>query len=125
MVRERLKGIFMEAKTLRQIRGAKELAEETIDAAALAINEVQRAMTRLPYGLLARIRPLAVPVQVIEQAHLKIADSVTSRFGSEIVLSATWPGSCLIASMRMRKRKGANSNKNAALVGSPLDRAAD
>ena len=87
MVRERLKGIFMEAKTLRQIRGAKELAEETIDAAALAINEVQRAMTRLPYGLLARIRPLAVPVQVIEQAHLKIADSVyfSIRVGNRFV----------------------------------------
>ena len=76
MVRERLKGIFMEAKTLRQIRGAKELAEETIDTAALAINEVQRTMTRLPYGLLARIKPIAAPVQAVEQIHLKIADSV-------------------------------------------------
>ena len=67
MVRERLKGLFMEAKTLRQIRGAKDLAEEAIDAAALALNEVQRTMTRLPYGLLAGIKPIAVPVRAVEQ----------------------------------------------------------
>ena len=48
MVRERLKGVFMEPRTLRQIRGAKELVEETVDAATLAINEVQRTMTRMP-----------------------------------------------------------------------------
>ncbi len=66
----------MEPKTLRQIRGAKDLVEETIDAAALAINEVQRTMTRMPYALLARIEPIAAPVQAIEQVHLKIADSV-------------------------------------------------
>ena len=66
----------MEPRTLRQIRGAKELVEETVDAATLAINEVQRTMTRMPYALLARIGPIAVPVKAIEQAHLKIADSV-------------------------------------------------
>ena len=66
----------MEPRTLRQIRGAKELVEETVDAAALAISEVQRTMTRMPYVLLARIGPIAAPVQVIEQVHLKITDSV-------------------------------------------------
>jgi hypothetical protein len=87
MVRERLKGIFMEPKTLRQIRGAKDLVEETIDAAALAINEVQRTMTRMPYALLARIEPIAAPVQAIEQVHLKIADSVyfSIRVGNRLV----------------------------------------
>jgi hypothetical protein len=87
MVRERLKGVFMERRTLRQIRGAKELVEETVDAAALAINEVQRTMTRMPYALLARIGPIAVPVQAIEQAHLKIADSVyfSIRVGNRLV----------------------------------------
>ena len=91
MVRERLKGLFMEAKTLRQIRGAKDLAEETVDAAALAINEVQRAMTRLPYGLLARIRPISAPVKAVEQAHLKIADSVyfSIRVGNRLVGNVT------------------------------------
>lgn len=87
MVREHLKGLFMEAKTLRQIRGAKDLAEEAIDAAALAINEVQRTMTRLPYGLLAGIKPIAVPVRAVEQAHLKITESVyfSIRVGNRLV----------------------------------------
>jgi len=77
----------MEPKTLRQIRGAKDLVEETIDAAALAINEVQRTMTRMPYALLARIEPIAAPVQAIEQVHLKIADSVyfSIRVGNRLV----------------------------------------
>jgi len=77
----------MEPKTLRQIRGAKDLVEETIDAAALAINEVQRTMTRMPYALLARIEPIAAPVQAIEHVHLKIADSVyfSIRVGNRLV----------------------------------------
>lgn len=80
----------MDAKTLRQLRGAKDLAEETIDAATLAISEVQRTMTRLPYGLLARFRPLAAPVRAVEQAHLKIADSVyfSIRVGNRLVGNA-------------------------------------
>ena len=77
----------MEPATLRQIRGAKELVEETVDAAALTINEVQRKMTRMPYALLARFGPIAAPVQAIEQAHLKIADSVyfSIRVGNRLV----------------------------------------
>ena len=77
----------MEPRTLRQIRGAKELVEETVDAAALAVNEVQRTMTRLPYAMLARIGLIAAPVQAIEQAHLKIADSVyfSIRVGNRLV----------------------------------------
>jgi len=87
MVRERLKGVFMEPRTLRQIRGAKELVEETVDAAALAINEAQRTITRMPYAVLARIGPIATPVRAIEQAHLKIADSVyfSIRVGNRLV----------------------------------------
>ena len=77
----------MEPRTLRQIRGAKDLVEETVDAATLAINGVQRTMTRMPYALLARIGPIAVPVKAIEQAHLKIADSVyfSIRVGNRLV----------------------------------------
>lgn len=77
----------MERQTLRQIRGAKELVEETVDSAALAINEVQRKMTRMPYALLARIGPIAAPVKAIERAHLKIADSVyfSIRVGNRLI----------------------------------------
>ncbi len=66
----------MEARTLRQIRGAKELLEDTVEAAAVAINEAQRKITRKPYALLARFDPIAAPVRRIEAAHLKITDGV-------------------------------------------------
>ncbi len=44
-------------------------------------------MTRMPYALLARIGPIAAPVQAIERAHLKIADSVyfSIRVGNRLV----------------------------------------
>ncbi len=66
----------MELETLRQIRGAKELVEEGIDAATLRICEVQRVMTRKPYAMLALVSPIAVPVRAIEEAHLHIVDGV-------------------------------------------------
>ena len=66
----------MELETLRQIRGAKELVEEAIDATTARIGEVQRVMTRKPYMLLAQIHPIAVPAQAIEEAHLHIVDGV-------------------------------------------------
>ena len=42
----------MEPETVRQIRGAKELVEEAIDAATLRIGEAQRVMTSKPYAVL-------------------------------------------------------------------------
>ena len=66
----------MELETVRQIRGAKELVEEAVDAATLRICEVQRVMTRKPYAVLALVPPIAVPVRVIEEAHLHIVDGV-------------------------------------------------
>ena len=48
----------MELETVRQIRGAKELVEEAVDAAASRIGEVQRVMTRKPYAVLAMVSPV-------------------------------------------------------------------
>ena len=66
----------MEPETVRQIRGAKELVEEAIDAATLRIGEAQRVMTSKPYAVLALVPPIAVPVRAIEEAHLHIVDGV-------------------------------------------------
>jgi hypothetical protein len=66
----------MEPETVRQIRGAKELVEEAIDAATLRIGEAQRVMTRKPYAVLALVPPIAVPVRAIEDAHLHMVDGV-------------------------------------------------
>lgn len=66
----------MEPRTLRQLRGAKDLLEDAVEAAAVAIGDTQKAMTRKPYALLARITPIAAPVRAIEQAHLQMTDGV-------------------------------------------------
>jgi hypothetical protein len=76
----------MELETVRQIRGAKELVEEAVDAAASRIGEVQRVMTRKPYAVLAMVTPITVPLHAIEEAHLHIVDSVyfTIRLGNRL-----------------------------------------
>ena len=66
----------MEIETVRQIRGAKQLVEEAIDAATLRIGEAQRVMTSKPYAVLAAVPPIAGPVRAIEEAHLHIVDGV-------------------------------------------------
>lgn len=75
MVRERLKDSAWSPNTLRQIRGAKDLLEDAIEAAAVTIGDAQKDDAP-PYQLLARIEPLAVPVRAIEEAHLRITDGV-------------------------------------------------
>ena len=77
----------MNPETLRQIRGAKDLLEDAVEALAVTVGEAQRKMTRHPYKLLARIEPIAAPVRVIEEAHLKITDGVyfSIRLGNRLV----------------------------------------
>ena len=87
MVRERLKGNFMEPDTLRQLRGVKDLLEDAIEAAAVHIGAAQKQMPRRPYRLLARIEPIAVPVRTIEEVHLHITDGIyfSIRLGNRLV----------------------------------------
>lgn len=66
----------MQPETLRHLRGAKDLLEEAIEAAAVSIGGAQMQMTRQPYRLLAQIQPIAAPVRAIEEAHLRITDGV-------------------------------------------------
>jgi len=87
VVRERLKGLGMNPETLRQIRGAKDLLEDAVEALAVSVGEAQRKMTRQPYALLARIEPISKPVRAIEEAHLRITDGVyfSIRLGNRLV----------------------------------------
>jgi hypothetical protein len=87
VVREHLKGIAMNPETLRQIRGAKDLLEEAIEALAVSVGDAHRKMARQPYALLARIEPIAAPVRAIEEAHLRITDGVyfSIRLGNRLV----------------------------------------
>jgi hypothetical protein len=105
-VRERLKGIAMDEVSLRRIRGTKDLVEDAVDAAALAIADVQRRITQVPYALLAALPPLAGPVRAIERTHLRIADSVyfSIRLGNR--LAGTMADLALDRLVAQAKRKG-------------------
>ena len=96
----------MEKLSLRQIRGAKDLVEDAVDAAAVAIGDVQRRITQTPYALLAALPPLARPVRAIERVHLRIADSVyfSIRLGNR--LAGTVAGLALDHLEAQAKRKG-------------------
>lgn len=77
----------MNPETLRQIRGAKDLLEDAVEALAVSVADAHRKIARQPYALLARIEPIAAPVRVIEEAHLKITDGVyfSIRLGNRLV----------------------------------------
>ncbi len=77
----------MQPETLRQLRGAKALLEDAIEAAAVNIGEAQKKVTRYPYRLLAGIQPIAAPVRAIEEVHLHITDGVyySIRLGNRLV----------------------------------------
>lgn len=77
----------MNPETLRQMRGAKDLLEDAVEALAVSVADAQRKMTRQPYALLARIEPIAAPVRAIEEAHLRITDGVyfSIRLGNRLV----------------------------------------
>lgn len=77
----------MNPETLRQIRGAKDLLEDAVEALAVSVGDAHRKITRQPYALLARIEPIAAPVRAIEEVHLKITDSVyfSIRLGNRLV----------------------------------------
>lgn len=77
----------MNPETLRQLRGAKDLLEEAIEAAAVKLCDAQKKMTRQPYRLIALVEPVAVPVRTIEEVHLRITDGVyySIRLGNRLV----------------------------------------
>lgn len=77
----------MNPETLRQIRGAKDLLEDAVEALAVSVGDAHRKITRQPYALLARIEPIAAPVRAIEEAHLHVTDGVyfSIRLGNRLV----------------------------------------
>lgn len=96
----------MNEVSVRQLRGAKDLVEDAVDVAALAIGDVQRKMTQAPYALLAAVAPIARPVRAIERVHLRITDSVyfSLRLGNR--LAGTLAGLALDQLEARAKRKG-------------------
>ena len=61
---------------IKELRGAKDLLHEAVQAGVNASEKVQRDIARKPYALLGKIRPIAAPVKVIEQTQTLITDKV-------------------------------------------------
>ncbi|MBK9713963.1 MAG: hypothetical protein IPO81_22070 [Kouleothrix sp.] len=66
----------MDQQKLRQLRGANDLLQETVEAATVAIAETHRSMMRGPYALLRCFPAIAAPAAAIEQVQLALTDSV-------------------------------------------------
>jgi hypothetical protein len=62
--------------SIQQLRGLKDLIQETIDAATGAIEETHQTIVRQPFALLERIDAIAVPVRTIEHLERAVTGSV-------------------------------------------------
>jgi hypothetical protein len=62
--------------SLPQLRGAKDLIQEAVEAGVTATEQLHLAIARKPYVLLARIDAIAGPVQAVDLIQQTITGSV-------------------------------------------------
>ena len=80
---------------VQQIRGAKDLIQEAVDAGVTATEQVHRAIARNSYALLAKIDIIAGPVQAVEQIQqtitggvyraIRVANRLTGALATEVI----------------------------------------
>lgn len=75
----------MDQQSVRELRGVKDLTQETVDAAVVAIADAHRETARRCYAVLRRIPVIAGPVGGIEQVQQVITAGV---YGSIRVVNA-------------------------------------
>lgn len=61
---------------VQQIRGAKDLIQDAVEAGVTATEQVHQAIARKPYALLAKIDAIAGPVQAVEHIQQTITGGV-------------------------------------------------
>lgn len=66
----------MEDHVLRQLRGAKDLAQDAVAATTTAVAEAHHDIARKSYAVLGQIPVVAEPARAIEQVQLEITDGV-------------------------------------------------
>lgn len=66
----------MEPHVLRQLRGAKDLVQDGVEATATAVAEAHQEIAHMPYAVLGRIPMVAGPACAIEQVQCTITDGV-------------------------------------------------
>ena len=81
--------------SLPQIRGAKDLIQEAVEAGVTATEQTHLAIARKPYALLAKIDAIAGPVQVVELIQqtitggvyyaLRVANRLTGAIATQVI----------------------------------------
>ncbi|MCW5883315.1 MAG: hypothetical protein KIS91_20435 [Anaerolineae bacterium] len=66
----------MDSETLSQLRGAKDLIQEGVDAGAVAVADVQRELAHRVYAILTRLPVIGLPARGIESIQQAITDGV-------------------------------------------------
>lgn len=80
--------------SVQQLRGLKDLIQETVAAATDAIEETHQAIARQPFALLGQIDAIAAPVRPIEHLERAVTGSVyqtiraVNRFSSILATQA-------------------------------------
>lgn len=67
---------MMDQHNLRQLRGLKDLVQETVDDAVGAIADVHREMARRPYALMSHLPLIGRPAREIERVQHDIIDGI-------------------------------------------------
>ncbi len=66
----------MDSETLAQLRGAKDLIQEGVDAGAVAVADIQRELAHRVYAILTRVPVIGLPAQGIAAIQQTITDGV-------------------------------------------------
>ncbi len=66
----------MDHETVKQMRGAKDLLQDGVDAAVTSIQKAQRGVVHRTYMIVAHVSHLDLPVQAIESVQQTITDSI-------------------------------------------------
>ena len=62
--------------TIEQMRGAKDLLQDAVEATVNVTAQAHRSLARRPYAVLVRIGAIAVPVRAVERIQSTITDAV-------------------------------------------------
>ena len=81
--------------SLLQLRGAKDLIQEAVEAGVTATEQLHLAIARKPYALLARVDVIAGPVQAVELIQqtitggvyraIRVANRMTGAIATQII----------------------------------------
>lgn len=80
----------MDRETMKQMRGAKDLLQDGVDAAANSIEKAQRGVVHRSYDIVARVTHLDLPVRAIESVQQAVTGGIYAsiRLGNHATAAA-------------------------------------